>query len=196
MNKLSIVNVIESQINALVKLQHCVDDVEYSKAINLILRCDGKVIISGVGKSGLIGKKISATFSSLGIPSLFINSADALHGDLGVVTNKDVVILISNSGETSEVVNMIPTLNEKSVPIIAITRLGSHIANKSNIVLEIPKIREADELDLAPTCSTTMTLVIGDALACVVSSLLYFTKDQFLMSHPSGKLGEKLKMKG
>lgn len=190
--KTNIKNIIQKEIDALLQLKENIDN-EYVDAISAILACKGKVIISGIGKSGLIGKKISSTFSSLGIPSVYINANDALHGDLGAITNNDVIILISNSGESNEIINMIPTLDEIGIYIISITRANSFIAKHSDTVLKLPELNEADNLNLAPTCSTTMTLAIGDSLACTISELKGFTKEQFLVSHPSGKLGQMLK---
>ena len=169
-------------------------DRSYDKAISLIQKCNGKVIISGIGKSGLIGAKISSTFSSLGIPSFFINSSESLHGDFGAIRKEDVVILISNSGETREVCEMIPTLLKLKVHIIAITsNKDSYLSQLSDVSLIVPVCDEADHLNLAPTCSTIAMLAIGDSLAVAVSKLCEYTKEDFLFCHPSGSLGKRLK---
>jgi arabinose-5-phosphate isomerase len=186
-------SIISKEIDALKFLMNSIDS-NYIRAVQLIRECSGKIIISGVGKSGIIGKKISSTFSSLGIPSVFIHSGEALHGDLGVINKEDLVILISNSGETNEVCNMIPSLLKLKVYIVAITgNLDSYLAGLSDVVLKLPYSEEADDLNLAPTCSTIATLAIGDSLAVAVSKLNGFRREDFLLRHPSGSLGKRLK---
>ena len=153
----------------------------------------GKIIVSGIGKSGHISSKISSTFSSFGSTSFFIHPSEANHGDIGMITKKDSVILISNSGETLELSNIILHCKKLCVPIVSITsEKESTLAKKSEIILEIPKGVEACPLELAPTSSTTCTLVLGDALALTLLKKRKFTSKDFLELHPGGKLGKML----
>ena len=181
---------VESQaINQLInKLS---DDFE--KSIQAILKCKGRIIILGMGKSGIIGKKIAATMSSTGTPSYFVHPAEAIHGDLGMITNNDIIILISNSGETSELIQLINPLKSKKVKIIGmIGNKDSTLANQSNFNLDTSINEEACPLDLAPTASTSATMALGDALAIVLLELKGFDKEDFAKLHPGGSLGKKL----
>lgn len=192
---LNIKNVIEKEANALLKLSENIGG-DYDDAINLLKTCQGKVIISGVGKSGHIGKKIAASLSSTGTPSFFVHSTEGVHGDLGMIEEKDMVILISNSGETSEVLSVIPSIKKIGSKIIAITsRRESTLAKEANVVLTYQYDSEADALNLAPTTSSTLTLVIGDALAVTLSNLKNFKKEDFHLYHPGGSLGKQLSSK-
>jgi arabinose-5-phosphate isomerase len=182
--------VINREIKALESLCLNIND-NYIFAIELIKHCNGKVIISGVGKSALVGKKISSTLCSLGIPSIFLHSNDALHGDLGLIENNDILILISNSGEADEIKSMFPIIKEIGLSIISITsNEDSFISKNSDVVLLIP-VGEADHIGCAPTSSTTSTLVLGDALAVVLSMINNFNKNDFKFYHPAGSLGKR-----
>jgi len=184
--------IIEEEIRALNRLKDALDE-NFEKAVNLILNTTGKVIITGIGKSGIIGKKIASTFSSTGTPSFFLHPAEAIHGDLGMVEKEDLIIAISNSGESPELIAIIPTLKRWGNKIIAITNNpNSTLAKNSDIVLYLNIDKEACPLNLAPTSSTTATLVLGDALASTLLTIRNFKKEHFAEFHPGGTLGKKL----
>jgi arabinose-5-phosphate isomerase len=165
----------------------------FVKAVRFLIECRGRVIVMGVGKSGHVGKKIAASMASMGTPAFFVHSDEALHGDLGMLTRDDVVLLLSNSGETLEIVNGLPSIKAIGSKIISITsKPDSTMAKASDVHLCIGRLAEADHLGLAPSTSSTATLVLGDALALTVSRLKNFKKDQFALFHPGGKLGESL----
>lgn len=167
---------------------------QYEKIANYIQNCTGKVIFMGVGKSAHIGEKLAATFASLGIPSFFVHATESMHGDLGMIEKRDVVILMSNSGETIEVVQTLKPLESIGCLRIAFTgNADSTLAKGCEHVLYYEKPAEADENQLAPTTSTTMMLVLGDALACTISKERRFTRQDFLKFHPGGKLGSMLR---
>lgn len=162
-------------------------------AVDLVLNCRGRLIISGVGKSGHIGRKLAATFASTGTPAFFVHAAEAAHGDLGMITADDVVLAISYSGETNELLTIVPTLKREGARLIAMTgNVNSSLARYSDIHLNCHVQREACPLNLAPTASTTATLALGDALAIACLSAKGFTKEDFARSHPGGALGRKL----
>lgn len=166
---------------------------ELYTAIELLLKTAGKVVISGVGKSGLIGKKIAASLSSTGTPAFFMHAAEAAHGDLGMLREGDTIILLSHSGNTPELLVILPTIKKLNIPIIAITgNNGSKLAQQADVVLTIVIDQEACSLNLAPTCSTTATLALGDCIALLLSELKQFKTDDFALFHPGGKLGAKL----
>jgi len=186
--------VIEEEIEGLRRLGDSLDH-QFVKAVDLILSCEGKVIVTGIGKSGHIARKIASTLASTGTPAHFVHPSEALHGDLGVINGKDVVIAISNSGESSEVLNLIPYLKMHRVPIIGITNNSdSSLAKYSDVHLFLNIEREACPLDLAPTTSSTATLVLGDALAMVLMEMRGFTREDFAIRHPAGTLGRKLRL--
>lgn len=167
-------------------------DARFDAAVSLVLT-GGRVIVSGVGKSGHIGRKLSATFASLGTPSVFVHATEAMHGDFGMVCPGDVVMLISQSGETEEVVRLIPFLRRNNNPIIAITgNMDSRLARHADAVLDASVEREACPLNLAPTTSTIVALALGDAVAMAVSQARDFGPRDFARYHPGGKLGERL----
>ncbi len=167
---------------------------EFEKAVDLIMKAKGRVIITGMGKSGLVGRKISATLSSTGTPSFFLHPAEASHGDLGMVTNKDVILAISNGGHTAEVNAILPLLREMGARIISFTgRLDSLMANLSDVVIDVGVEKEACPMGLVPTSSTTAALAMGDALAVVLIHSHKFGRDDFKKIHPGGNLGERLK---
>ena len=164
---------------------------EFVNAIDALYSCKGRVVISGMGKSGLIGKKIAATLSSTGTPSYFLHPAESTHGDSGILTKGDIVIAISNSGETKELLQLLPIIKRLGIPIIAIVgNTSSTLGEKSDIALDISVEREACPLNKAPTASTTATLAMGDALAMCLLKKRGFTADDFLLFHPSGSLGK------
>jgi arabinose-5-phosphate isomerase len=166
---------------------------DFIRVVDLILNCSGRVIITGIGKSGLVGRKISATLASTGTPSFFLHPSEAVHGDLGMVTPTDVVMAISNSGEVAEVLAILPVLKIIGVPIIAVTRSDrSTLAQNSEYLLPVAVESEACPLGLAPTSSTTATLAVGDALAVVLLEARNFKKEDFALYHPGGALGRKL----
>ena len=166
---------------------------EFERAVRLILDCKGKVIVTGVGKSGHIGHKIAATLASTGTPSFYLNPLDAYHGDLGMIAEGDVVMAISYSGNTDELLRFVPLILERQIPIIGISgNADSLLARYSTVHLNIAVDREADPLNLAPTSSTTATLAMGDALACALIRLRNFKETDFAQFHPGGSLGKRL----
>ncbi|WP_068670467.1 KpsF/GutQ family sugar-phosphate isomerase [Thermosulfurimonas dismutans] len=168
----------------------------FEAAVELILSTRGRVVVTGLGKSGLIGRKISATFSSTGTPSFFLHPAEALHGDLGMVTRDDVLLALSNSGKTEEVNLIASVLKRRGVKIIALTgNLASPLARLSDVVIDVGVPREACPHDLAPTASTTATLAVGDALAVALAEARGFGPEDFRRNHPGGSLGERLKVR-
>ena len=184
--------VIDIEIKALNLLKNYISE-DFVKVVNLLLKNKGKIIVSGIGKSGHIASKIASTLSSVGSPSFYIHPSEANHGDLGMLEKKDVVILISNSGETSELINLILYCKKLGIPIISITsELNSTLSRESNLNLLIPKNIEACPLELAPTSSTTCTLALGDALAVTLLKKKKFTESDFRELHPGGKLGQML----
>ncbi|MCG9712461.1 KpsF/GutQ family sugar-phosphate isomerase [Shewanella insulae] len=188
--------VIDTERNALDNLYQYVDSSEFAKACQLILACTGKVIVMGMGKSGHIGNKISATLASTGTPAFFVHPGEASHGDLGVLSENDIVLAISNSGEASEILTLMPVIKRMGLPVIAVTgKPESNMAKHSVVHLCIEVPEEACPLGLAPTSSTTATLVMGDALAVALLQARGFTKDDFALSHPGGSLGRKLLLK-
>ncbi|MBQ8885352.1 MAG: SIS domain-containing protein [Clostridia bacterium] len=169
-------------------------DGQYDVILDLFASCKGKLVFMGVGKSGHIGKKLAATFASLGIPSFFVHSTEAMHGDLGMIESKDIAILISNSGNTQEVVQDVAPLKRNGVTTVAFTSgKESKLAKACDYAIFYPKLAEADNLNLAPTVSSTLTLVLGDALACELSARKNFNRTDFYAFHPNGALGEMLK---
>ncbi len=166
---------------------------QFTAAVQMILACKGRVIVTGMGKSGLVGKKIAATLASTGTPSFFLHPAEGIHGDLGMVTAEDIVLALSNSGETAEIISIIPAIKRIGAPIIAMCgREQSALAQTAEIFLDVSVCQEACPLGLAPTASTTATLAMGDALAVALLSERKFTPEDFALFHPGGSLGRKL----
>ena len=166
---------------------------DFIKAVEMILQCQGRVVVTGMGKSGLVGRKISATLSSTGTPSFFLHPGEGVHGDLGMVTPSDVVIAISQSGEGDEVLAVLPTLKILGTPVISITgSKDSSLAENSDLTLVVEVEKEACPLGLAPTASTTAALALGDALAVVLLNARNFRPDDFALFHPGGTLGRRL----
>jgi arabinose-5-phosphate isomerase len=171
-------------------------DQNLTKALELLLKHEGKVVVSGIGKSGHVGQKIAATLASTGTPAVFLHAAEAVHGDLGIYTPGDPSILISKSGSTAELLRLIPILRQFRSPLIAILgNLNSPIARQADVVLDAGVEREADPLNLAPTCSTTAALALGDALAVALMMARRFTDQDFARYHPAGQIGRNLWLK-
>jgi len=169
---------------------------EFEEAVNLLYSCQGKVVLAGMGKSGLIAQKIAATLTSTGTPSLFLHAGESSHGDLGIITNRDLVIAFSYSGETDEVLQMIGHIQAIGVPLIAMTgKPDSTLAQAATVHLSIAVEKEACPLGLAPTASSTATLALGDALAMCLLEMRQFREDDFALFHPGGSLGRKLTVK-
>lgn len=172
------------------------DPAQVERVVDLLATCKGKVMILGVGKSGIIGQKIAATMTSAGTAALYLHPSDALHGGLGIVQPDDVVIVLSNSGETDEIVAMLPYLKNRGVPIVAIVgNLNSTLASRADALLDASVDKEACPLNLAPTTSTTVALAIGDALAMTVMKVKGMTSDDFAVNHPAGRLGKRLTLR-
>lgn len=168
-------------------------DANFARAVEILLACKGRVIVTGIGKSGLVGRKIAATLTSTGTPAVFLHPVEGLHGDLGMVTPQDVIIAISNSGETTEIINLLPALQKIGAKIISLTgALNSTLARHSLVAVDVGVEREACPLGLAPTSSTTATLVMGDALAIALMRQKKFAEKDFALFHPGGSLGERL----
>ena len=168
-------------------------DAVFLRAVDAILACQGRVVVTGMGKSGHIGRKIAATLASTGTPSFFMHPAEAAHGDLGMITAQDAVLALSNSGETSEVIALLPALRRKGIALLAITgRPGSTLAREADVHLDAAVSREACPLGLAPTASTTAALALGDALALTLLDARNFREEDFALSHPGGSLGKRL----
>lgn len=184
--------IIQIEAQALDKLSRRLD-ASFCQAIGYLSGCRGTVIVTGMGKAGLVGQKISATLASTGTRSIFLHPAEAVHGDLGRVRADDVVLVLSQSGETEEVVRLLPSLARLQTPVVAITgRAGSTLGRAAAVVLELGPLKEACPLGLAPSTSTTAMLALGDALALVASRLLAFGHADFARVHPAGSLGRKL----
>ena len=180
------------QINELKKIKK-VFNHSFVKAVDLILNCKGKVIFAGVGKSGLIAKKISATFSSVGVPSFFCDPAQALHGDMGQIEKKDILIIFSYSGNTSELNNMLKYANRFRIKIIGVaSKPDSILLKASDVKLILPKVKEADITKMVPTSSTSITLLLGDCLATTLMHQKKFSKEKFKIFHPGGNIGNSL----
>ncbi|BDM63166.1 arabinose 5-phosphate isomerase [Shewanella sp. NFH-SH190041] len=188
--------VIDTEKHALDNLYQFVDSEAFADACEMMLACSGKIIVMGMGKSGHVGNKIAATLASTGTPAFFVHPGEASHGDLGMISENDVVLAISNSGESSEILTLMPVIKRRGIKMIAITgKPESNMARHSQLHLCIQVPEEACPLGLAPTSSTTATLVMGDALAVALLQAKGFTRDDFALSHPGGSLGRKLLLK-
>ena len=184
--------VLAIEAEAVAALQPRIDE-EFVTACRLIYQCAGRVVVTGMGKSGHIGNKLAATLASTGTPSFFLHAAEANHGDIGMITAADVVLAVSNSGETNELLVMLPVIKRLGAELIALTgRRQSTLARAANVVLDASVSKEACPLDLAPTASTTAMLAMGDALAVALLDARGFTKENFAFSHPGGSLGRRL----
>lgn len=190
------VEMLRLEAAAIERAAERLDGAAIERAVSIISECGGKVIVTGTGKSGVIAQKIAQTLTSTGTVAIFLHPSDAIHGGLGVVTSGDVVIALSHSGETDEILAMMPTLNARAVPIISIVgNLSSSLARQSDVVLEASVDREACPLNLAPTTSTTVALAIGDAVAMTLMELRGVTESDFAVNHPAGRLGKRLTLR-
>lgn len=184
--------VLAIEADALRALSDSLDD-NFARACDAVLACEGRVVVSGIGKSGHIGRKIAATLASTGTPAFFVHPAEAAHGDLGMIVDGDVVLAISNSGESDEIAVILPALKRKNITLLAMTgRPESTLARHADIHLTVAVPQEACPLGLAPTSSTTAALALGDALAVALLRARSFTPDDFALSHPAGSLGKRL----
>jgi arabinose-5-phosphate isomerase len=196
MNKNNYINLAKKSAGIQIKELKKINKVfssSFVKAVDLILNCKGKVVFAGIGKSGLIARKISATFSSVGIPSFFCDPAQALHGDMGQIEKKDILIVFSYSGNTSELTNMLRYANRFRIKIIGVaSKSNSLLLKASDIKILLPKVKESDITGIVPTSSTSLTLLLGDSLATTVMSLRKFSKEKFKVFHPGGNIGGSL----
>jgi arabinose-5-phosphate isomerase len=184
--------VIDTELASIAALRPRIND-DFARACELMLACEGRVVVTGMGKSGHIGGKIAATLASTGTPAFFVHPGEASHGDLGMITPKDVVLALSNSGETGEILTIVPIIKRLGVPLITLTgKPGSTLAQEATINLDVAVDKEACPLGLAPTSSTTVSLVMGDALAVALLEARGFTEQDFALSHPGGSLGRRL----
>ncbi len=184
--------VIDIEHNEVAALRSRINE-DFAHACNIILACEGRIVVTGMGKSGHIGGKIAATLASTGTPAFFVHPGEASHGDLGMITRKDVVLALSNSGNTAEITIIIPVLKRFGVPLISMTGdPASTLAIRADVNLDVSVSKEACPHDLAPTSSTTVALVMGDALAVTLLQAKGFTADDFALSHPGGSLGRRL----
>ena len=184
--------VIQLEAEAVAGLEACINDA-FAEACQTILECRGRVVVVGMGKSGHIGSKIAATLASTGTPAFFVHPGEASHGDLGMITPEDLVIAISNSGNTPEILSILPMINRLGVPLISMTSVKNNpLCNQADVCLEASVEKEACPLNLAPTSSTTAALAMGDALAVALLKAHNFTERDFALSHPGGSLGKRL----
>jgi arabinose-5-phosphate isomerase len=184
--------VLDIEARAVAGLSPRIGDA-FARACDLVLACKGRVVVTGMGKSGHVGGKIAATLASTGTPSFFVHPGEASHGDLGMITPQDLVIAISNSGETGEIITILPLLKRLGVPLITMTgNAASTLGEAANVVLDVAVAEEACPLNLAPTASTTATLAMGDALAVALLESRGFTREDFALAHPGGSLGRRL----
>jgi arabinose-5-phosphate isomerase len=191
-----VIELLHLEASAIEHAAKHLDEASVEKAVELLLNCPSKVVVTGVGKSAIIANKIADTMTSTGTVAVFVHSSDALHGSLGIIGNGDVVIALSNSGETEELLAILPSLKQRRVKIISIVgNLNSTLARQSDIVLDASVDQEACPLNLAPTTSTTVALSIGDALAMTLSNLKGWTEEDFAANHPAGRLGKRLTLK-
>lgn len=192
----SIKRTITAERDAVSELLSRLDTQSLDIACELLLNCKGRIVVTGMGKSGHIGNKIAATMASTGSPSFFVHPAEAAHGDMGMITQNDVVIALSNSGESSEIITLLPLIKRLNIPLISLTgNDNSSLAQAANSHLNVGVSKEACPLDLAPSSSTTVALVMGDALAIALLEARGFTAEEFAFSHPGGSLGRRLLLK-
>ena len=189
------VEVLKQEANAILAASERVDD-SAAKAVQILFDCKGRVIVTGMGKMGCIARKAAATFCSTGTPAIFLHPSEAVHGDLGIVTENDVLVVLSNSGETRELMELLPFVVRLGVPVIGLTgNTNSSLAQRSTVVIDTGVECEADPISVAPTSSTTVALAMSDALAIALMNRRGFTQEQFAIFHPGGNLGGKLLIK-
>ncbi|PPS43116.1 SIS domain-containing protein [Chroococcidiopsis sp. TS-821] len=193
---LQVVELLKLEAEAITKAANRLQSEQVEKAVEILANCRGKVVLAGVGKSGIVARKIAATLTSTGTLAVYLHPADALHGDLGIVTSDDVAMVLSNSGETDELVVMLPHLKARQVPIIALVgNLRSTLARNADVVMDAAVDKEACPFNLAPTTSTTVALSIGDALAMTLMQVKGLTPEGFALNHPAGRLGKRLTLR-
>jgi arabinose-5-phosphate isomerase len=181
------------EAEAIARVAAQLDPVQVERAVKYMADCRGKIVLSGVGKSGIVARKIAATLTSVGVVAVFLHPVEALHGDLGIVTQDDVVLVLSNSGETDELVAMLPSLKQRNVPLVALVgNEESTLARNAHVVLSSSVEQEACPLNLAPTASTTAAIAVGDALAMTLVEIKGLTPEEFARNHPAGRLGKRL----
>jgi arabinose-5-phosphate isomerase len=191
-----VIELLRLESKAIERAADRLDRASVERAIDLITSCPDKVVVTGVGKSGVIAQKIAQTLTSTGTVAIFVHPSDAMHGGLGVITSRDVVIALSNSGETDEIVALLPALEQKGVSLVSIVgNTNSTLARKADVVLDASVDKEACPLNLAPTTSTTVALAIGDAIAMTLMEARGLTAEDFAINHPAGRLGKRLTMK-
>jgi arabinose-5-phosphate isomerase len=191
-----VVELLKLEAEAITQAANRLQTEQVERAVRLLDDCPGKVVLIGVGKSGIVARKVAATLTSIGTVAVYLHPSDALHGDLGIVTSKDVAIVLSNSGETDELIVMLPYLKRRQVPIIAIVgNLRSTLSGHADVVLDASVDKEACPFNLAPTTSTTVALAIGDALAMTLMKVKGFTQEDFALNHPAGRLGKRLTLR-
>lgn len=191
-----VTNLLRVEADAIAQTARRIAQAEVERGIEILAACRGKVVLVGVGKSGIIAQKIAATMTSTGTGAIYLHPSDALHGGLGIVSSDDVVIALSNSGETDEVITMLPHLAHRGVPLIALVgNLNSTLARRADVILDASVEQEACPLNMAPTTSTTVALAIGDALAVVLMQVKGLTTDGFAQNHPGGRLGKRLTLR-
>lgn len=195
-NFAKVVELLRIEARAIEHTAKNLDETSVTGALSLLGECDGKVVLLGVGKSGVIAQKIAQTMTSTGTVAVFVHPSDALHGSLGVIASGDVVIALSNSGETEEILNLLPALKQRNISLIAIVgKADSALARKADVVLDASVDQEACPLNLAPTTSTTVALAIGDALAMTLMQAKGWTAEDFASNHPAGNLGKRLTLR-
>lgn len=191
-----VLNLLRLESEAIAHTATRLSEHQVERVIELLAGCRGKIVVLGVGKSGIIAQKVAATMTSTGTAALYLNPLDALHGGIGIVTSEDVVVILSNSGETDEILEMLPFLKQRQVPIVAIIgNLNSTLARRADAVLDASVDQEACPLNLAPTTSTTVALAIGDALAMTLMQVKGLTLSDFAINHPGGRLGKRLTLR-
>lgn len=191
-----VVELLKLEADSITKAAIRLEPHSVDKAIDILKKSPGKVAVAGIGKSGIVGRKIAATLTSTGTGAFFLHPADALHGDLGIVGRDDVAVILSNSGETDELVAILPHLKHRQIPIIAILgNLNSTLARNADVVLDASVDKEACPLNLAPTTSTTVALAIGDAIAMTLMQVKGLTSEDFALNHPAGRLGKRLTLR-
>src|SRR5215510_697460 len=191
-----VIELLRVESDAIAKTAARLQATELDRVLSILIGCQGKIVLLGVGKSGIIAQKIAATLTSSGSAAIYLHPSDALHGGLGIVTPEDVVMMLSNSGETDELLELLPYIKRREVPLIAIVgRVKSTIAKRADAVLDASVDQEACPLNLAPTTSTTVALALGDALAMTLMRAKGLTEDDFASNHPAGQLGKRLTLR-
>lgn len=191
-----VTKLLQLEAEAILQVSQRLQPEQVEQAVALMTACQGKLVLSGVGKSGIVARKIAATLTSIGVPAIFLHPVEAVHGDIGIVTSQDVAIVLSNSGETDELMAMLPCLKQRRVPLIVLVgNLRSTIARAADVVLAAVVDREAGPYSLAPTTSTTVAIALGDALAMTLMQVRGLTPEAFAFNHPAGRLGKRLTLR-